>query len=58
VFNLEIELSIEEIKKVRIPYQAMKNGFAVPPILLGMLGMPCPYYERRNTETDFLSLVP
>jgi hypothetical protein len=56
--NLDIELGIEEMEEIRIPYQAMKSGSVVPPILLGMLGTPCPYYERRDTETDFFSLVP
>ena len=56
--NLDIELALEEMEEIRIPYQVMKSGSLVPPILLGMLGTPCPYYERRNTETDCLSLVP
>jgi len=54
--NLEIELSIEEMEEVRIPYQAMKNGCVVPPILLGMLGTPCPYYERRDTIDNISQL--
>jgi hypothetical protein len=55
--NLEIDLGIEEMEEVRIPYQAMKAGSTVPPILLGMLGMPCPYYERRE-NTDVTCLTP
>jgi hypothetical protein len=43
------------MEEVRIPYQAMKAGAKIPPILLGMLGIPCPYYERRD-NTDFITL--
>lgn len=54
--NLKIDLGIEEMEEVRIPYQAMKAGAKIPPILLSMLGMPCPYYERRE-NTDFMNLT-
>ncbi|MBF0280709.1 MAG: hypothetical protein HQM13_23145 [SAR324 cluster bacterium] len=56
--NLDIDLGIEEMEEIRIPYQAMKLNSVVPPILLGMLGTPCPYYERRadQKETNFLRL--
>lgn len=58
--HLDIELGIEEMEEVRIPYQAMKTGATIPPILLGMLGMPCPYYERReyHDESSYICLVP
>ncbi len=48
--NLDIDLGIEEMEEIRIPYQAWKRGAEVPPILLGMLGVPCPYYERREYQ--------
>lgn len=58
--NLEIDLGIEEMEEIRIPYQAKQLGANVPPVLLGMLGTPCPYYEQRHdhTEDDFISIVP
>ncbi len=58
--HLDIDLGIEEMEEIYIPYQAMKNGSHIPPILLGMLGTPCPYYERREFENDseVLTLYP
>lgn len=56
--NLSIDLGIEEMEEVRIPYQAMKNGTTVPPILLGMLGVPCPYYELRHPDDERIELFP
>ena len=57
---LAIDLGIEEMEEVRIPYQALKNGYTIPPILLGLLGFPCPYYERRSykKEDDYIKLIP
>jgi hypothetical protein len=46
--TLDIELGIEEMEEIRIPYQAMKEGARVPPILLGMLGAASPFYEQRH----------
>ena len=45
---LDVDIGIEEMEEIRIPYQAMKNGACVPPILLGMLGYSSPYYEQRD----------
>jgi len=58
--ELPIDLGIEEMEEVRIPYQVLNNGYTIPPIILGLLGFPCPYYERQqyNTENDYIKLVP
>nr|VFJ96146.1 MAG: hypothetical protein BECKLFY1418A_GA0070994_10566 [Candidatus Kentron sp. LFY] len=55
--NLEADLGIEEIQEIRIPYQTMKTGSMIPPILLGLLGMPVPYYSPRE-ETSYDCLIP
>ncbi|MBF0135013.1 MAG: hypothetical protein HQL65_02145 [Magnetococcales bacterium] len=55
--NLKIDLGIEDLDEVHIPYQARKNGAHIPPILLGVLGIPYPYYERRD-PTDIINIVP
>jgi len=55
--NLKVDLGLEEMEEIQIAYQAMKEGVTLPPILLGMLGSPCPYYERRtNIEPIVLTL--
>ncbi len=55
----DIELGIEEMEEIRIPYQVLQTGSTVPPILLGMLGTPCPYYVRRNLhEDDYIKIIP
>lgn len=58
--NLDIDLGIEEMEEIYIPYLAMQAGFHIPPILLGMLGTPCPYYERRehHDEHEIITLYP
>jgi hypothetical protein len=50
--NLSIDLGIEEMEEVRIPYQVKKNGRTIPPIILGMLDDPCPYYQKREDFND------
>lgn len=57
--HIELDLGIEEMEEVNIPYQAMKSGALIPPVLLGMLGMPCPYYERRiyHCHSDYICLM-
>lgn len=58
--RIEAELGIEEMEEVRIPYQAMKEGARIPPILLGLLGIPSPYYERRDylSSSEVICLTP
>lgn len=58
--NLPLDLAIEEMEEIRIPYQCWHDGYAIPPILLGMLGDPCPYYERRSEHeaTELTLLYP
>ena len=58
--NLEIDLGLEEMEEICIPYEAAKTGTIVPPIFLGMLGFPSPYYDRRRykSESDFYCLIP
>ncbi len=46
--NLDVDIGLEEMEEIRIPYQAMKGGARIPPILLGMLGYLSPYYEQRD----------
>lgn len=51
--NLDIDLGIEEVEEIRIPYHVKKSGRDIPPILLGMLSDPCPYYQNREyTDTN------
>ena len=44
--NLPVEIAFEEMEEVQIPYQLFKSGNKIPPILLGMIGFPCPYYVK------------
>jgi len=46
--NLEVDMGIEEMEEVRIPYQVKMSGKKIPPILLGMLNDPCPYNKKRE----------
>jgi hypothetical protein len=55
--HLSVDLGVEEMEDVRIPYEAMRAGATLPPILLGMLGLPNPYYRRRGNLED-LACVP
>lgn len=50
--NLDIDIGIEEMEEIRIPYQAMQEGARVPPILLGILGFQSPYYEQRDRHAQ------
>ncbi|MEW5983042.1 MAG: hypothetical protein AB1806_11830 [Acidobacteriota bacterium] len=55
--HLSVDLGIEEMEDVRIPYEAMKSGATLPPILLGMLGLPNPYYVRRANPEELDDLL-
>ncbi len=55
--NLDIDLGIEEMNEIRIVYQAMKEGAAIPPVLLGILKIPDPYNDPRENDTR-LTLIP
>ncbi|CAK0754285.1 hypothetical protein CCP1ISM_560003 [Azospirillaceae bacterium] len=56
---LDAEIGIEEMEEIRIPYQAMKDGARIPPILLGMLGALSPYYEQRHyhSQRDYIGVA-
>lgn len=45
--NLDIDLGIEEMEEIRIPYQVRAKGKNVPPIMLGLLDFPTPYNQKR-----------
>ena len=53
--NLEIDIGIEEMEEIYIPHLAMTNGNTIPPVLLGMFGVPNPYYEQRKGIFDMIA---
>lgn len=46
--NLEVDMGIEEMEEIRIPYQVKMSGKKIPRILLGILDDPCPYNKKRK----------
>jgi hypothetical protein len=58
--NLEVDLGIEEMEEIKIPYQARQSGIKIPPILLGMLDNSCPYNQKIEDENqaEMISIFP
>jgi hypothetical protein len=55
--NLKIDIGLEEMEEIRIPYQVVKNGYDIPPVYLAVLANPCPYYESRESGCH-TNLIP
>ncbi len=46
--NLDVDVALEELEELRLPYEVHQAGHPVPPVLTAVLDDPCPYYRPRG----------